>query len=234
MIRAIRERFPGDAILAEESGSHDGRTGRRPASAHGRRDRQHRRPGVGDRPARRHRQLRQRPAGVLRVDRVRRRRPAGRRRGPRPDPGRDVRRDRRRAGDAQRPADPGLDQGPAHRLRDLARARRPLGLEPGAGDPEGRPRRRDRWARPRSASPTSATGGSTRSSRRAACRPWDIAAAGLDRGAGRRHRHRVRRVAPGTTRRDRRGPPGSSRRRRRSRRGSSRSRPVARRRRPRR
>jgi len=27
VIRAIRERFPGDAILAEESGSHDGRGG---------------------------------------------------------------------------------------------------------------------------------------------------------------------------------------------------------------
>ena len=93
VIRAIRERFPGDAILAEESGSHDGRRGGGDGPAHGGRDRQHRRAGVGHRPARRHRQLRQRAADVLRLDRLRRRRPAGRRRRPRPDPGRAVRRD---------------------------------------------------------------------------------------------------------------------------------------------
>ena len=78
ILDAIRARYPTDAILAEESGEH--RAGRRRGADLGQG------PGLDRRPARRHRELRQRHPVLLRVDRPGRRRPPGRRRRPRPDP----------------------------------------------------------------------------------------------------------------------------------------------------
>ena len=65
----------------------------------------------------------------------------------------------------------GVRQGQAVGLRRLDGAVGPVRREPGAGDPQGRSGSRARWARRRSASPTSRTAGSTRSSSRAGCRP---------------------------------------------------------------
>ena len=89
ILDAIRARYPADAILAEETGEHQREGGR---GAH-----LGAWPGLDRRPARRHGQLRQRPARLLRLDRAGRRWAARGRGHPRPDPERDVRRDRRLA-----------------------------------------------------------------------------------------------------------------------------------------
>ena len=144
LIDAIRARYPGDGILAEESGAHhgsgDGRRGAdhadgRSAVGAGPRPRPH----LDPRPARRHRELRQRHPVLLRVDRAGRGRPARGRRHPRPDARRDVLGDRGRPGDARRPRDPRLAQAAADRLRDLAGARRAGGRDAGPGGAQGHP-----------------------------------------------------------------------------------------------
>ena len=128
-------------------------------------------PGLDRRPARRHRELRQRHPGLLRLDRAGRRRRAGGRGHPRPDAGRDVRGDRRRPGDPQRAPGPCLRQGQALRLRHLDVAQRPDRRVTRAGTSARRSGSRARWARRRSPSRTSPTAGSTPSSSRAGCRP---------------------------------------------------------------
>ena len=132
ILDAIRAAFPGDALLGEESGGHDGGA-RRP-------DRDLRpRARLGRRSARRDDQLRQRHPVLLRLDRPRRGRPAGRRRRPRPVARRVVRGGGRRAGDARRAGDPRLGQGEAERLRHLDGARRAGGRDPGPRGPQGDP-----------------------------------------------------------------------------------------------
>ena len=69
ILDAIRARYPDDAILAEETGEHRAGGGRGADVGP--------RPGLDRRPARRHRELRQRHPVLLRLDRARRRRPAG-------------------------------------------------------------------------------------------------------------------------------------------------------------
>ena len=94
---AHRRRHPGAL-----PGRRDHRRGDRRAPRRGGRGADLRpRPGLDRRPARRHRELRQRHPVLLRLDRPRRRRPAGRRGHPRSDPERDLRRHGRRAGDAR-------------------------------------------------------------------------------------------------------------------------------------
>ena len=80
---------------------------------------------------------------------------------------------------ARRRADRGLDQGAAVRLRRLDGAVR-AGAHHAAPGACARPSAcRARWAPRRSPWPTSATAGSTPSSSRAGCPSWDVAAAGL-------------------------------------------------------
>ena len=96
--------------------------------------------------------------------------PARRRGHPRPDARRDVRRLRRRAGDARRAADRGIDQGPPLRLRRVDVPLRPGRSSAAPGTFARRSGSRARWAPPRWRSRTWATAASTRSSSRAACR----------------------------------------------------------------
>ena len=93
ILDAIRARYPADA--------HPRRGDRRASGGRRRGADLGTWPRLDRRPARRHDQLRQRHPVLLRLDRARRRRPAGGRRHPRPDARRDVRGDRRRPGDAR-------------------------------------------------------------------------------------------------------------------------------------
>ena len=109
IIAAIRERYPADGILAEESGGPRRRRGRRPDVGQ--------RPRLDHRPGRRDDQLRNGiPFFCVSIGLAVDGRPSVGRR-PRPDPGRALRGRGRRAGDAQRRADRGLRQGQAVGLR---------------------------------------------------------------------------------------------------------------------
>ena len=99
ILGAIRERYPTDGILAEESGAHhaagDGDGAGTGGAGPGER------PHLDRRPARRDRELRERHPVLLRVGGPGRRRPPGGGRGPRPDALRDVLGGGGRPGDAR-------------------------------------------------------------------------------------------------------------------------------------
>ena len=184
-----------DAIRATYPGRRDPRRGdRRASGGRGRGADLGPWPGLDRRPARRHRELRERHPVLLRLDRPGRRRPAGRRGRPRPDARRVVRGRRRRPRHPGRPADPCVGQGQALRLRRLDGAQRTDGDLAGPQRPQGHPhpaldglggaRARVRRQRPlRRVHP--------------AGRALDVGhrRGRADRGAGRRLRHRDRRRA---------------------------------------
>ena len=111
ILDAIRARFPDDAILAEETGEHRAVAGEAPTSGRGR-------VWIVD-PLDGTVNYANGIPVLLRLDRAGRRRAAGGRGHPRPDPARDVRRDDRRSGDPCRAPGPCLGQGEAVRLRHL-------------------------------------------------------------------------------------------------------------------
>ena len=172
ILDAIRERYPGDA--------HPGRGDRRARRRSRARRRRRARPGLDHRPARRDRELRQRHPVLLRLDRAGRRRPAGGRRRPRPDPGRDVRGRGRRAGDAQRARrSRASDKDKLSDFVDLDGARGPAVASRARGGAQGDPRSRARWARRRSRLAYVANGRFDAFIQQGGLSAWDIAAAGL-------------------------------------------------------
>ena len=207
IIDAIRARYPDDAILAEESGEHRGGRGRGSHLGQG--------PGLDRRPARRHRQLRQRHPVLLRVDRARRRRPTGGRASSTTRSG--ARPSRRRAGGAATlngRADPRLGQGAPQRLRGLDGALRPGGRDAQPDRAQGRPHPALDGLGGARARLRRRTAASTPSSSRAGSRLWDIAAAGLIAERGGAHGDLDRRRAVVRRRRTRRPRSASSPRRR--------------------
>ena len=162
IIAAIRERYPGDGILAEESGAHAGGEGDAPTSGSGR-------VWIIDPVDGTINYANGIPFFCVSIGLAVDGRPTGGRR-PRPDPRRALRGRGRRAGDAQRRADRGLRQGQAVGLRRpmalsgrsvVSRARAVRKADPdlaldGLGGAGAGVRR--------------ATAGSTRSSSRAGCR----------------------------------------------------------------